>query len=105
MFQVHHRQLTLTFGSSLAMNKQAVFICPPNVGKTWETLLLQILALKGQECPKLTWLKEQYLNLFYQDEICMGPLAADAIKVFGGRRWTIEGMSKDYQKGFSSFAY
>ena len=29
-----------------------------------------------------------------QDEICMGPLAADAIKVFGGRSWTISGMSK-----------
>jgi hypothetical protein len=26
------------------------------------------------------WLKEQYLFLFYQDELCMGPLAVDAIK-------------------------
>ena len=29
----------------------------------------------------------------------MGPLAADAIKVFGGRSWTVAGMSKDHQKG------
>ena len=28
----------------------------------------------------------------------MGPLAADAIKVFGGRSWTIEGLSKDHHK-------
>ena len=31
----------------------------------------------------------------------MGPLAADAIKVFGGRSWTIEGMSKDHHKSAS----
>ena len=29
----------------------------------------------------------------------MGPLPADAIKVFGGRSWTIMGMSKDHHKG------
>ena len=51
-----------------------------------------------EECHKLRWLKEQYLLLYYQDEICMGPLAADAIKVFGGRSWTISGMSKVKEK-------
>ena len=55
----------------------------------------------NRDCPKLRWLKEQYLNLYYQDEICMGPLAADAIKVFGGRSWTIEGMSEDHHKSAS----
>ena len=96
---MQHRQLTLTVGSSLQMNKQAIFICPTNVGITWARLLNDIKAQMKQECPKLRWLKEQYLNLYYQDEICMGPLAADAIKVFGGRSWTIEGMSKDHLKG------
>ena len=27
------------------------------------------------------WLKEQYMFLYYQDELYMGPLAVDAIKV------------------------
>ena len=27
------------------------------------------------------WLKDQYMFLYYQDELCMGPLAVDAIKV------------------------
>ena len=29
--QVQHTQLTLTFGSSLQMNKQEVFVCPAQV--------------------------------------------------------------------------
>jgi len=98
-FQAQHRQLTLTFGSTLQMNKQATFICPTTVGKTWARLLNDIKAQMKRDCPKLRWLKEQYLYLYYQDEICMGPLAADAIKVFGGRSWTISGMSKDHHKG------
>ena len=47
----------------------------------------------------LRWLKEQYLYLYYLDEACRGPLAADAIKVFGGRGWTPTGESKDSNKG------
>ena len=92
-----HTQLTLTFGSSLQINKQAVFVCPASVGRIWATLLTDIKTQMTADCPKLRWLKEQYLNLYYQDEICMGPLAADAIKVFGGRSWTLEG--RDASKG------
>ena len=88
-------------GSSLQINKQAIFICPTNVGILWAKLLNDIKVQMNRDCPKQRWLKEQYLNLYYQDEICMGPLAADAIKVFGGRSWTIEGMSKDHHKSGS----
>lgn len=42
--------------------------------------------------------------LYYQDEICMGPLAADAIKVFGGRSWTLSGMSKAKEQRKFSYA-
>ena len=92
-----HIQLTLTFGSLLHINKQAVFVCPLSVGRLWADLLSAIKTQMSADCPKLRWLKEQYLNLYYQDEICMGPLAADAIKVFGGRSWTLEG--RDASKG------
>ena len=96
-FQTAQTQLTLTFGSSLQINKQAVFVCPASVGQVWARLLTDIKTQMIADCPKLRWLKEQYLNLYYQDEICMGPLAADAIKVFGGRSWTLEG--RDASKG------
>ena len=94
-----HRQLTITFGSSLNINKKVVFICTTGVAQQLWTLLNKIKDQMNRECPKLIWLKEQYLDLYYQDEICMGPLAADSIKVFGGRSWTVEGKSKDHQKG------
>jgi phosphatidylinositol phospholipase C epsilon len=93
-----HVQLSLIFGSSLHQNKVAVFLCPAQVGRSWERLLGQLQAQWREECAKLRWLKEQYLLLYYQDEICMGPLPADAIKVFGGRSWTASGMSKESSK-------
>lgn len=96
-----HVQLSLIFGSALHQNKVAVFLCPAKVGRIWERLLTQLQAQWREECCKLRWLKEQYLLLFYQDEICMGPLAADAIKVFGGRNWTIGGISKEPKKSYA----
>ena len=34
------------------------------------------------------WLKEKYLQLFYE-EGCCEPMTADAIRVFGGRDWAL----------------
>ena len=39
-----------------------------------------ITNLKAED-QRMVWLKDQYLFLYYQDDLCMGPLAADAIKV------------------------
>ena len=97
--QVQHIQLTLTFGSSLNINKQAIFLCPTNVGHIWAQLLNDIKNQMQQDCVKLRWLKEQYLYLYYLDEACRGPLAADAIEVFGGRSWAPTGETKDSHKG------
>lgn len=35
---------------------------------------------------RMYWLKEQYLQLFYDND-CQGPLIVDAIRIFGGRDW------------------
>lgn len=37
---------------------------------------------------RILWLKDQYLQLYYEDGCCCGPLAADAIRAFGGRDWS-----------------
>lgn len=97
--QVQHIQLTLTFGSALHINKQSIFVCPTQVGHMWASLLQDIKKQMSVDCGKLCWLKEQYLYLYYLDEACRGPLAADAIEVFGGRGWTPTGESKDNHKG------
>ncbi|KRT86875.1 C2 domain containing protein, partial [Oryctes borbonicus] len=43
---------------------------------------------------RLLWLREQYMQLYHEDGYCCGPLAADAIRSFGGRDWSLAGMSQ-----------
>ena len=97
--QGNQAQLTLTFGASLAQNPQEVFICSPLIGQMWAGLLADIKLQMGADCSKLRWLKEQYLYLHYLDEACRGPLAADAIQVFGGRSWAPTGESREAGAG------
>ena len=73
-------------------------MCPTKVGQLWASLLNDVKKQMSEDCVKLRWLKEQYLYLYYLDEACRGPLAADAIEVFGGRSWTPTGESKEHHK-------
>ena len=57
------------------------FLCPPNVAALWQDTLSELISSIKAEDPRMVWLKDQYLFLYYQDDLCMGPLAADAIKV------------------------
>ena len=43
--------------------------------------LTELISSIKSEDQRMVWLKDQYLFLYYQDDLCMGPLAADAIKV------------------------
>lgn len=36
----------------------------------------------------MLWLKEKYVQLYFEDRMCVEPLANDALKLFGGRDWT-----------------
>ncbi|KAL3280169.1 hypothetical protein HHI36_017669 [Cryptolaemus montrouzieri] len=40
---------------------------------------------------RLLWLKDQYLQLYHEAGCICGPLAADAIRSFGGRDWSLAG--------------
>ena len=75
------RVLRIVYGSTLADNKILSFICPPKVALAWLETLKVLTQLIKTEDPRMVWLKNQYLFLYYQDDLCMGPLAADAIKV------------------------
>ena len=61
-------------------------------GRIWYMGLCWILrGLKRQQ--QLTdrrsrWLKEKYLQLFFE-EGCLEPMTADAIRIFGGRDWSM----------------
>ena len=75
------RALRLVYGSTLSENRLLTFLCPPNVAVLWEDTLTELISSIKSEDSRMVWLKDQYLFLYYQDDLCMGPLAADAIKV------------------------
>ncbi|OTF78798.1 hypothetical protein BLA29_007230, partial [Euroglyphus maynei] len=46
---------------------------------------------------RITWLKEKYLQAYYEESGCKGPTPAEAIRMFGGRKWTVDTMGSSYQ--------
>lgn len=44
------------------------------------------------------------MQLYHEDGYCCGPLAADAIRSFGGRDWSLAGMTGSNQPGEPSGA-
>ena len=65
----------------MSENKTVHFLCPPKVAERWFRVLPGLSKAIKAEDPRMIWLKDQYLFLYFQDDLCMGPLAADAIKV------------------------
>ena len=78
---IEPKPLRLVYGSTTAENRILTFLCPPNVASLWMEILSKLTQNIRQEDPRMVWLKDQYLFLYYQDDLCMGPLAVDAIKV------------------------
>ncbi|GIX80425.1 1-phosphatidylinositol 4,5-bisphosphate phosphodiesterase epsilon-1 [Caerostris extrusa] len=52
---------------------------------------------------RISWLKEKYLYLFFEDLVCCGPTPADAIQVFGGRKWTLGSVGSSSSMDTSGF--
>nr|CAD7572888.1 unnamed protein product [Timema californicum] len=86
--------LALVYGSNLSDNRVLFLLCPPNLCRMWYMGLCWVVrGLKRQlqlTDRRMIWLKEQYLQLFF-DECPCGPMTADAIRVFGGRDWALTG--------------
>jgi phosphatidylinositol phospholipase C epsilon len=78
----------------LADNKILTFLCPPKVAAAWMETLRILTQMIKLEDPRMVWLKNQYLFLYYQDDLCMGPLAADAIKVTKSRKIKLNKLTK-----------
>ena len=82
---IEPKALRLVYGSSTAENRILTFLCPPGVASIWLDILSKLTQNIRLEDPRMVWLKDQYLFLYYQDDLCMGPLAVDAIKV--SKKW------------------
>ncbi|KAF6199527.1 hypothetical protein GE061_007553 [Apolygus lucorum] len=93
--------LALVYGQNLSDNRILFLLLPPALCRLWYSgLSCVIRGLKRHlqsSDRRMFWLKEQYLQLFYEENNCSGPMTADAIRVFGGRDWAntghIAGMS------------
>ncbi|XP_056642796.1 1-phosphatidylinositol 4,5-bisphosphate phosphodiesterase epsilon-1-like isoform X2 [Diorhabda sublineata] len=89
--------ITILYGYGLSDNRLLYIVCPPVVCRVWFSGLCWLIrGLSRQQAlcdRKLLWLREQYMQLYHEDGYCCGPLAADAIRSFGGRDWSIAGVT------------
>lgn len=84
--------VTILYGSSINDNRIICLMCPPMLCRLWYVGLNWIIkGIKRQQRladRSMLWLKEKYIQLYFEDRMCVEPLANDALKLFGGRDWT-----------------
>lgn len=79
--------LTVMFGVGLSDNRLVEFVAPCHVARLWKRGLSRLVAAsqrRGRRCDqdrRVEWLKEQYLQLYFEAGRCHGPTPADAIRV------------------------
>lgn len=89
--------ISILYGHSLNDNRVLCLLCSPMLCRLWYVGLNWIIkGIKRQQKladRSMLWLKEQYIQLYFEDSGCCEPLAADAIRVFGGRDWANTGIT------------
>lgn len=77
--------ITILYGANLAENRRLCLVAPSCTAAIWFRSLRQLhtaaVRLRQQTDKRGTWLKQQYLQLYYEGERCQGPTPAEAIKV------------------------
>ncbi|GFR82920.1 phosphoinositide phospholipase C [Elysia marginata] len=80
-----YRCITIVHGSSMSSNHKLWFVGPPGVALCWyrglRSLRLAAARVRAQMDKRVLWLKQQYLQLYYENEKCQGPTPAEAVKV------------------------
>lgn len=84
--------VTILYGNSINENRIICLMCPPMLCRLWYVGLNWIIkGIKRQQRladRSMLWLREKYVQLYFEDRMCIEPLANDALKLFGGRDWT-----------------
>ncbi|KAH9518382.1 1-phosphatidylinositol 4,5-bisphosphate phosphodiesterase epsilon-1, partial [Bulinus truncatus] len=82
--------ITIVYGSSMSANHKLCFVGPKGVASAWYQGLCCMKAAAGklrqQMDKRIVWLKQQYLQLYYEGEKCQGPTPAEAIKMESDKR-------------------
>nr|XP_005991625.1 PREDICTED: 1-phosphatidylinositol 4,5-bisphosphate phosphodiesterase epsilon-1 isoform X2 [Latimeria chalumnae] len=83
--------VTLLYGLHTTDNKLLHFVAPTYTAKMLYDGLLELASAvrKMKKFPdqRLQWLRKQYVSLYQEDGKYEGPTLAQAVELFGGRRW------------------
>uniref|UniRef100_A0A8C3ISJ8 Phosphoinositide phospholipase C n=1 Tax=Chrysemys picta bellii TaxID=8478 RepID=A0A8C3ISJ8_CHRPI len=89
--------VTLLYGLQTTDNKLLHFVAPKYTAKMLYDGLLELTKAvrKMRKFPdqRLQWLRKQYVCLYQEDGRFEGPTLAQAVELFGGRRWSARNTS------------
>lgn len=90
---VEENGISLLYGLSTTDNRLLHFVAPKHTAqmlyKGLSELVNAIRKLKRFPDQRLQWLRRQYVSLYQEDGRYEGPTLAQAIELFGGRRWNM----------------
>nr|XP_055031734.1 1-phosphatidylinositol 4,5-bisphosphate phosphodiesterase epsilon-1 isoform X2 [Misgurnus anguillicaudatus] len=85
--------LTLLYGLHTTDNRLLHFVAPKHTARMIhegiQELLGAIRKIRRFPDQRLQWLRRQYVSLYQEDSKFEGPTLAQAIELFGGRRWNM----------------
>ncbi|XP_034286292.1 1-phosphatidylinositol 4,5-bisphosphate phosphodiesterase epsilon-1 isoform X1 [Pantherophis guttatus] len=89
--------ITLLYGLQTTENKLLHFVAPKYSAKMLFHGLLELInairKMKRFPDQRLQWLRKQYVSLYQEDGRYEGPTLAQAVELFGGRRWSTRNAS------------
>ncbi|KAM9424872.1 1-phosphatidylinositol 4,5-bisphosphate phosphodiesterase epsilon-1 isoform 2-T3 [Pholidichthys leucotaenia] len=90
---VEENALSLLYGLSTTDNRLLHFVAPNHTAQMLSKGLSELVnaTRKLRKFPdqRLQWLRRQYVSLYQEDGRYEGPTLAQAIELFGGRRWNM----------------
>ncbi|XP_015201851.2 1-phosphatidylinositol 4,5-bisphosphate phosphodiesterase epsilon-1 isoform X3 [Lepisosteus oculatus] len=85
--------VTLLYGLHTTDNKLLHFVAPKYTARMLydglQALVSAVRKMKKFPDQRLQWLRKQYISLYQEDGKYEGPTLAQAIELFGGRRWNV----------------
>uniref|UniRef100_A0A665W4E4 Phosphoinositide phospholipase C n=1 Tax=Echeneis naucrates TaxID=173247 RepID=A0A665W4E4_ECHNA len=90
---VEENALSLLYGLGTTDNRLLHFVAPNHTARMLHKGLSELVnatrKLKKFPDQRLQWLRRQYVSLYQEDGRYEGPTLAQAIELFGGRRWSM----------------
>ncbi|MCJ8738296.1 hypothetical protein PDJAM_G00034050 [Pangasius djambal] len=94
--------VTLLYGLHTTDNRLLHFVAPRHTASVLyeglRELISAIRKMKRFPDQRLQWLRRQYVSLYQEDGKFEGPTLAQAIELFGGRRWNMGSASRSTEK-------